>query len=98
MIVVRTGQTMTEPVTLTTTKGDIYYQIPPPSTGVLDLLTLDGPAELRAEGGRLTDVRPTYSWWQGVLNGGTNPVVLRSGNGMVRVTVLDNAGTHVPAE
>ena len=29
---------------------------------------------------------------------GDNPVLLRSGKGLVRVTVLDNAATHVPAE
>jgi hypothetical protein len=98
MVIVRTGQTMTEAVTLTTTDGDIYYQIPPTSTGTLDLLSLEGPADLRAEGGRLTQVRPEYSWYRGILNAGNNPIVLRSGKGMVRVTVLDNAATHVPAE
>lgn len=98
MVIVRTGQTMTDAVTLTTTSGDIYYQIPPTSTGRMDLKSLKGPATLRAEGGRLTQVLPTYSWYQGVLNGGENPVTLRSGKGMVRVTVLDNAASHVPAE
>ncbi len=98
MVIVRTGVTMTDTVTLTTTSGDIYYQIPPTSTGRMDLKSLKGPAELRAEGGRLTQVVPTYSWYQGVLNAGQNLVTLRSGKGMVRVTVLDNAATHVPAE
>jgi hypothetical protein len=98
MVIVRTGETMTDAVTLTTTSGDIYYQIPPSSTGKMDLLSLDGEAELRAQGGRLTEVVPTYSWYRGVLNAGQNLVTLRSGKGMVRVTVLDHAGKHVPAE
>lgn len=98
MIIVRTGQTMSDAVKLTTTAGDIYYQIPPSSTGAMDVLSLDGPATVRITGGRLTGVIPESSWYRGVLNGGRNPVVLRTGKGMARITVLDNAGTHVPAE
>lgn len=98
LIIVRTGEPVTDPVTLTTTEGDVYLQIPPSSTGRVDLLTLDGRAVFRAQGGRLSEVSPTATTYRAVLNRGENPLVLRSGRGMVRVTVLDAAGSHIPAE
>jgi hypothetical protein len=98
LVIVRTGEPVTEPMTLTTTEGDVFLQVPPASAGRVDLLSLDGEAAFRAQGGRLTDVSPTFSSYRAVLNGGENPIVLRSGRGMVRITVLDHAGTHIPAE
>jgi hypothetical protein len=95
-IVVRTGEVMTDHVTLTTTEGDVVYQVGPGSTGAYYLETDSGSAYFNAQMGTVTHVRPEPSKYRGVLNGGDNPITLRSGKGDVRAAVLENAGTYMP--
>lgn len=95
-IEVRTGSTMTYPVSLTTTEGLVHYQVPPDSTARFDLSAGDGAAEIIAKGGVMTAGVPSVGKWTGVLNKGDNPVILRSDKGRVRVYVIDDAGTYRP--
>lgn len=86
---VRTNAAITDPVTLTTTDGNIYYQVPAGSSGTFDLVTLKGECAFRNE---VTDVqKDTYSTRETlstVLNNGENPVVLRTNEGDARVWVI----------
>lgn len=88
---IRTSRPMVDPVTITTTDGNIYYQVPPGSTGQFDLLTLDGTTTFVDRTGNTSQSVPgARDAYAGALNDGTNPVVARTNNGDVRVWVIDN--------
>ncbi len=86
---VRTNNPITDPVTLTTTDGNIYYQVPAGSSGAFDLLTMKGECAFRNE---VTDAqKETYATRETlatVLNNGDNPVIARTNQGDVRVWVI----------
>jgi hypothetical protein len=88
---VRTNTALTDEVTLTTTDGNIYYQVPAGSSGAFDLATLSGECVFRNE---VTDVqKETYATRQNlstVLNNGENAVVARTNQGDVMVWVIEN--------
>jgi hypothetical protein len=95
-VTVRTGSAMTAPVTLTTSQGNVLYQIGPGSSGDFDLQTDAGAAEFYAKIGRVAEARPEPTRYRGLLNDGNNPVSLRSGQGNVRVVVIQNADSYGP--
>lgn len=95
-VTVRTGEAMTDHVNLVTTDGTVLYQVGPGSSGAFYLETDAGDAEFYAKIGRVTEARPNGSKYRAVLNGGDNPISLRSGRGDVRVVVIENAGTYGP--
>lgn len=96
-IQVRTGAAMTGPATLVTTSGSVLYQVGPGSTGRFDLMTDEGPApQFSSRLGETSDVRPEFNRYSCVFNNGGNPVVLRSGNGLVRATVMEDAAEYGP--
>jgi len=87
----RTDKPVIDPVTITTVDGNIYYQVPPESTGAFDLVTLDGVVSFKSrdsetggsEGGRQTVVT--------TLNRGTNPIIARTNDGNIFVRVEEDA-------
>lgn len=83
----RTDQPMTDPVTITTTDGDVYYQIPAESSGQFDLQTLDGKVWYRdrVQGTDRAYVVP--GGHQSRLNEGTNPIALRTNRGNINIWV-----------
>lgn len=86
----RTNQPVTDPVTLTTTDGNVYYQVPVGSTGAFDLETLDGKVWYRD---RVSATDRTYSsdrTHQSRLAGGENPIVARTNRGTINVWVDEN--------
>lgn len=88
-IEVRTNSPITDPVTLTTTDGNIYYQVPAASSGTFDLATLQGECAFRNE--VTAEQKDSYSTRQQlstVLNNGTNPVVARTNQGDIRMFVI----------
>lgn len=95
-VIVRTGRAMTAPVYLESTNGSVLYQVGPGSRGLFDLRSERGKAEFSSRVGRVDQVRFERDRWRGVFNGGTNEIVLR-GEGTVRVSVIENAGSYVPA-
>lgn len=88
---VRTNTPIIDPVTLTTTDGNIYYQVPPGSSGSFDLATLSGECAFQ---NKVTDVqKDSYYTRQAlstVLNAGSNPVVARTNAGDIRVWVIED--------
>lgn len=87
---IRTAKAMTAPVTLTTDRGTVVYQVGANSTGTFDLLATKGKAAFLSPARAPTNVVYGDNHATAVLNNGTNPVVLRSGNGLVRVYVIEN--------
>lgn len=87
----RTSRPMVDNVTITTTDGNIYYQVPPGSTGNFDLQTLDGMTAFVDRTGMSSESRSdSLQGYSGNLNEGTNDVVARTNNGDVRVWVIDD--------
>jgi hypothetical protein len=96
-IQVRTGAAMTEPSTLMTNSGRVLYQVGPGSTGRFDLAADKGPSpQFSSRLGEANDVRPEMLRYTCIFNDGKNPVVLRSGDGLVRATVMADAGEYGP--
>lgn len=83
----RTNEPMLDPVTITTTDGDLYYQVPTGSTGAFDLRTLDGHVWYRdrVQGSDKAYVSPGI--YQARLNAGTNTVEMRTNRGDINVWV-----------
>lgn len=87
---VRTDTPMIWPVTITTVDGNIYYQVPAESTGMFDLMSLDGEASYKDEVGGTAMLRTTARHSTARLNDGTNPIVCRTNRGNVRAFVMEN--------
>lgn len=86
----RTDTPMTWPVTITTVDGNIYYQVPAGSTGMFDLMSLDGEASYKDEVGGTGSLRSTARHSTARLNAGTNQIVCRTNRGNVRAFVMEN--------
>ncbi len=87
----RTERPMVDPVTITTTDGSIYYQVPTGSTGRFDLQTLEGLTSFIDRVGGSTESRSdARDGYTGTLNEGTNQVVARTNRGDVRVWVIED--------
>jgi len=93
---VRTGEAMTFPINISTTEGKIRYVVGPGSTGAFDIVSDNGAAEFSSYMGEVKDVRPEFSHYRCILIDGSNAVNLRSGKGLVRASVQENAGTVGP--
>ena len=95
-VTVRTGAAMTDPVSLTTTSGDVLFQAGPGTSGAFDIRTDNGEAQFYAKIGSVTGSRPEPGRYRGVLNRGENPISLHTGAGTARVVVIENSGTYGP--
>lgn len=87
---VRTDLPVTSPVALTTEEGTVLLQIPTASTGMFELASGEGSVELSS-----TVIRPDYVTTDGQttraqINGGHNPILLRSYKGTVCAMVIEN--------
>jgi hypothetical protein len=92
-IQVRTGIPMKDAVTLTTTNGDVVYQIGPGSTGAIDLQANNGLTAVDSDAANVDNTVYQPDRWLGTLDHGNNPIVMRSGKGDVRIVVVENAAT-----
>ncbi len=90
-IEVRTGAPLTDPVALVTTDGGIAYQVAPGSTGAFDLVSEDGVCRWIVEGASMTNFVAGTSRSSATINGGANPIVIRTGKGNVLVMVREGA-------
>lgn len=86
----RTSRPMVDPVTITTTDGNIYFQAPPASTGRFDLHSLDGQTTfIDRVGQSLGAHKTTENSYTSVLNSGTNDIVARTNRGDIRVWIIE---------
>jgi len=91
-IFVKTSELVHGPVTLRTSTGQVTLKMGAGSRGVLDLATDDGEIMVRSRGS-LEEVHVSHDEWRGVLNGGAEPIVVRTGEG----DVIVEDGRYSPA-
>ncbi|MCC6659428.1 MAG: hypothetical protein IT437_00945 [Phycisphaerales bacterium] len=96
LVIVRTDQVITDPVTITTTNGKIHFQAAPGTSGQFDIQSDDGMAVMYALVGTLRVTSATADHFVGVLNNGENPVTIRTGKGTAEVYIIENAGSYRP--
>ncbi|MHC4107859.1 MAG: DUF4097 family beta strand repeat-containing protein, partial [Planctomycetota bacterium] len=88
---VMTNLPMLEPVTIANQDGDIDYRVRGESRGAFDCETGKGRVEHRVRFGRFViNGERRDNRLAATLNGGTNPIVLRTGEGDIRVAVVHN--------
>lgn len=87
---VMTPWPMTGPMTMVTSEGDIDYRIRGESKGYFDAATHGGLVRQRAEYGkwRAIDRENDHDRMLATLNDGTNPVILRTSDGDIRIAVV----------
>ncbi|HBS28587.1 MAG TPA: hypothetical protein DEB06_03850 [Phycisphaerales bacterium] len=83
----RTRQPIVDPVTITTADGNIYYQVPPESSGLFDLETLKGRVSYKDNDGQTDEASATARRLTARLNAGANPVLARTSAGDIIVRV-----------
>jgi hypothetical protein len=89
----RTNESVTDPVTITTTDGDIYFQVSSGSSGAFDLETLDGKVYYRDRIHSTDSVYAAPGVHRATLHNGTNPVVLRTNRGDINAWVDEDAAS-----
>jgi hypothetical protein len=88
---VMTNLPMLEPVTIANRDGDIDYRVRGESRGAFDCETSKGRVDHRVRFGRFViNGERRDNRLAATLNGGTNPIVLRTGEGDIRVAVVHN--------
>ncbi len=97
-VLARTQAGITSPVSITTSAGDVIYKSGPGTTGAFDVLATGGTSQFEAQVGTVSQVRPDPSGtrYRAVLDGGANPIQLRTDKGSARVEIIENAGTSGP--
>lgn len=93
----RTDKAVIDPVTITTVDGNIYYQVPPGSTGLFDLQTLDGRVSFKNRDGETEGSAGGGPGLTTRLNEGNNPIVARTNAGNILVRVDEDAVEYVRA-
>lgn len=84
---IRTDSAIVDPILLTTTSGDIYLACPVDSAALLDARTDDGEVTIDSRAVSATDwsLRGDGKRLEGVINGGANPVTIRTGKGDIEI-------------
>lgn len=82
---------MTEQVTIVNKDGDIDYRVRGESTAAFDAQTIRGRVLQRVRNGKLIiDAATDHDSLIATLNGGDNPVVLRTVDGNIRIAVVSD--------
>jgi len=81
---------MTQPMTIVTSEGSIDYRVRGESKGTFDCESHGGQVRQRAEYGSWIALDPSndHDRFLAVLNGGRNPVVLRTSDEDIRVSIV----------
>lgn len=96
-IELRTDQSLTEPVALTTDRGDVILHLSHDSAGELDLQASQGEINFRSR-----TVAPQWRSqnehrWRGVFNNGANPIVARAQKGDIVMRIVEQPESLIPA-
>lgn len=87
----RTNEAVTEPVTITTTDGDVYYQVSNGSAGVFDLESLEGKVYYRDRIHSSDSIYAAPGIHHATLNQGVNRVVIRTNRGNINAWADEDA-------
>ncbi len=88
---IRSNRVLTEPVKVATPEGNIAFQTAGQTAGQLDISSKGGSITVKARSGRMRASVIDTETWSGQLNGGENPISLRTGKGSVFVLVSNRA-------
>jgi hypothetical protein len=89
---IMTNRPMQRAVTVLNRQGDIDYRVRGESTGSFDCEVADGEVFYRARQGRFIVDKATNRTLRATLNDGSNPILLRTSGGDIRVAVVHNPG------
>lgn len=82
---------MTDSVSIDNHRGNIMYRVRPESSGLIDATALGGESVLYVPfGGSLILPNTTREHLVASINGGDNPIVLRTVDGDIRIAVTEN--------
>jgi hypothetical protein len=96
-VILRTNEAITEPLLVYSSNGNVHCQIGMGSKGVLEIASDDGVVQVDAGDVPFTGIKnPSDSRWTGVMNGGTNALVVRTGKGIARLMVREDAAGYRP--
>jgi len=88
---VATRLPMTDRVSIENHRGDIMYRVRPESSGLIDATALGGESVLYVPfGGSIILPNTTREHLMATINGGENPIVLRTIDGDIRIAVTEN--------
>lgn len=82
---VRLNGPLDTPVSLVSDDGDVRLELPGSSRGQVEVTALRRVIELGGHGASVSGAKTSGDKWSGTLNGGSNPVVLRSRAGQAVV-------------
>ena len=97
-IELRSNRPILDPVALTTTDGRISIIAAEGSRAEVDMHTFEGKAVFSAPRGVITNLRPAIGQWRGTWNDGTNPLLVRTGRGEIRLLVTDDPENYSVAD
>ena len=89
------NQPLRDPISLFTNDGDVNVRLAPGTCGTLDLHADHGISQVRVKSGQLV-VRGHSSeeLFNGILNDGKNPIIIRTTDGSIRFIVKPNPKLH----
>jgi hypothetical protein len=87
---IRTNNPVTQDLRVLNTDGAIFVQMPPGSTGAIDLATLDGESVIRDFSGDTGVTAASREAVMTTLGEGTNSILARTNSGDVRVWVMED--------
>lgn len=94
-VMVKTIQAMRDPVTIICTEGSIDYRVRGESTGALDAEVINGQVDHDIRYGSVRIQPGTDSdSLRASFNNGTNPIMLRTTDGQIRIAVVSNPMGH----
>jgi hypothetical protein len=86
-IFVRMSEGSLGPILLNAQAGNIELRLPATHAGILSAASGDGQVRVDAAPATVKGVNATTNRWDGVVNGGDQPITLRTGRGMVKVLI-----------
>ncbi len=86
----RTNRPFTDDASVLVVDGTVYFQIPPGSTGFVDLETLEGKAIIKNRDGDALNTYTTQEIIQTRLGEGDNAITMRTNFGDLRLWVMDD--------
>ena len=95
-IYVRTGENVTGPISLKTSRGNVYLQAGAGTSARLDVESRSGEVEVVSRDSRVSEVRIGGSSWQGRVGAGEHTISLRTDRGDAIVRLLANSEEYVP--
>ncbi len=94
-VMLRTNAALEDPVTITTTEGEVNFRVTRASTGTIDAEAVDGRVILRGGSGRVNVAQNGENRLKAVLGEGGSPMVLRTTDERIKIVIDDDDAVTV---